>query len=209
MADGVTRGSWRNWAGNQTASPQRVITPTSVAEVADAVRLGADLGLPVRMTGSGHSFTPAAVCDGILMRPDGLRRIRSVDTGAGLATAEAGCSLRVLNETLLARGLALANLGDIQEQTVAGAIQTGTHGTGRDSGGIAHQVASLELMLASGEMVTCSATERPELLSAAAVGLGALGIVTAVTFRVVPAFLLEAREQPMRWDEVLRRLDEL
>jgi FAD-linked oxidoreductase len=209
MADGVTRGTWRNWAGNQTASPQRVITPTSVAEVADAVRRGAELGLPVRMTGSGHSFTPAAVCDGILLRPDGLRGIRSVNKDAGLATAEAGCSLRVLNETLLTHGLALANLGDIQEQTVAGAIQTGTHGTGRDSGGIASQVASLELVLASGEVVTCSAAEQPELLSAAAVGLGALGIVTAVTFRVVPAFLLEAREQPMRWDEVLRRLDEL
>ena len=92
---------------------------------------------------------------------------------------------------------------------MAGAIQTGTHGTGRDSGGIAAQVAGLELVLADGEVVTCSADERPELLSAAAVGLGAIGIVTAVTFRVVPAFLLEAREQPMPWDEVLSRLDEL
>jgi FAD-linked oxidoreductase len=206
MADGVT---WRNWAGNQRANPRRVLTPRSAAEVADAVRLGAELGLPVRMAGSGHSFTPAAVTDGILLRAAGLSAVRSIDFKAGLATAEAGCTLRVLNETLLARGLALANLGDIQEQTVAGAIQTGTHGTGRDSGGIAAQVAALELVLASGEVVTCSATERPELLSAAAVGLGALGIITAVTFRVVPAFLLEAREEPMRWDEVLRRLDEL
>jgi FAD-linked oxidoreductase len=135
--------------------------------------------------------------------------VRSVDEKAGLVTVAAGCRLRELNETLLARGLALANLGDIQEQTVAGAIQTGTHGTGRDSGGIAAQVAGLELVLADGEVVTCSATERPELLSAAAVGLGALGIITAVTFRVLPAFLLEAREEPMRWTEVLGTLDEL
>jgi FAD-linked oxidoreductase len=186
-----------------------MLTPRSVAEVADAVRLGAELGLPVRMAGSGHSFTPAAVTDGILLRADGLSRVRSCNKDAGLATAEAGCTLRVLNETLLQHGLALANLGDIQEQTVAGAVQTGTHGTGRDSGGIASQVAGLELVLADGEVVTCSATERPELLSAAAVGLGALGIVTAVTFRVVPAFLLEAREQAMRWDDVLSGLDEL
>src|SRR5580658_5249244 len=152
MTDGSTGGTWRNWAGNQTANPQRVLTPRSVAEVADAVRLGAELGLPVRMAGSGHSFTPAAVTDGILLRAGGLTRIRSVNKETGLATAEAGCTLRVLNETLLAQGLALANLGDIQEQTVAGAIQTGTHGTGRDSGGIAAQVAGLELVLASGEV---------------------------------------------------------
>jgi FAD-linked oxidoreductase len=201
--------SWRNWAGNQSATPRRVLTPRSAAEVSDAVRQAADLGLTVRMAGAGHSFTPAAVTDGMLLRPEGLRSVRSVDAKAGLVTAEAGCPLRVLNETLLARGLALANLGDIQEQTVAGAIQTGTHGTGRDTGGIAAQVAGLELVLADGEVVTCSAAERPELLTAAAVGLGALGIITAVTFRVLPAFLLEAREEPMRWAEVLARLDEL
>jgi FAD-linked oxidoreductase len=205
MAD----GTWRNWAGNETATPRRVLTPRSAAEVSDAVRQAADLGLTVRMAGAGHSFTPAAVTDGMLLLPDGLRDVRSVDEKAGLVTAEAGCPLWLLNETLLARGLALANLGDIAEQTVAGAIQTGTHGTGRDTGGIAAQVAGLELVLADGAVVTCSAGERPGLLSAAAVGLGALGIVTAVTFRVVPAFLLAAREQPMRWDEVLGRLDEL
>jgi len=202
-------GTWRNWAGNQSASPRRVLTPRSAAEVSDAVRQAAAAGLAVRMAGAGHSFTPAAVTDGMLLRPDGLRGVRSVDAEAGLVTVEAGCPLRVLNETLLARGLALANLGDIQEQTVAGAIQTGTHGTGRDTGGIAAQVAALELVLADGEVVNCSAAGQPDLLRAAAVGLGALGILTAVTFRVVPAFLLEAREEPMRWAEVLARLDEL
>ena len=160
------------------------------------------------MTGTGHSFTPAAVTDGLLLRPQRLRRVRSVDGEAGLVTVEAGCPLRVLNETLLTRGLSLANMGDIQEQTVAGAIQTGTHGTGRDLGSIAAQVAGLELVLADGQMVTCSAERDPDLFNAARVGLGALGVLTAVTFRVVPAFLLEAREEPMRWDEVISRLDE-
>jgi L-gulono-1,4-lactone dehydrogenase len=144
-----TQATWRNWAGNQSAAPRRVLTPRSAAEVSDAVRQAADLGLTVRMAGSGHSFTPAAVTDGMLLRPEGLRSVRSVDAEAGLVTVEAGCPLRVLNETLLARGLALANLGDIQEQTVAGAIQTGTHGTGRDTGGIAAQVAGLELVPAA------------------------------------------------------------
>jgi FAD-linked oxidoreductase len=202
-------GTWRNWAGNQSATPRRVLTPRSTQEVADAVREAGLQGLTVRMAGSGHSFTPVAVTDGVLLRPGGLTRVRNSVRGSNLVTVEAGCRLQDLNEALLSRGLALANLGDIQEQTVAGAIQTGTHGTGRDTGGIAAQVAGLELVLADGEVVTCSATERPELLSAAAIGLGAIGILTAVTFRVVPAFLLEAREQPMRWDEVLSRLDEL
>jgi L-gulono-1,4-lactone dehydrogenase len=199
--------SWRNWAGNESARPSRVATPRSPDEVADEVRKAAADGLRARMAGTGHSFTPAAVTDGVLLRPDGLTGIRSVDAAAGLATVEAGCPLHVLNVALLSQGLTLANMGDIQVQTVAGAIQTGTHGTGRDVGGMAAQVAGLELVLADGTITTCSAPS--PLFDAARVGLGALGILTAVTFRVVPAFLLEAREEPMRWSEVISRLDEL
>jgi L-gulono-1,4-lactone dehydrogenase len=215
--------TWRNWAGNESARPRRMAWPRSAEEVASEVRQAAADGLTVRMAGTGHSFTPAAVTDGVLLHPGGLGGIRSVDAAAGLVTVGAGCPLRVLNAELLARGLSLANMGDIQVQTVAGAIQTGTHGTGRDVGGMAAQVTGLELVLADGTIVTCgvspggttspdspaSASPLPGLFDAARVGLGALGILTAVTFRVVPAFLLEAREEPMRWSEVTARLDEL
>jgi FAD-linked oxidoreductase len=200
---------WRNWAGNQTARPARVATPRSAQEVADEVRRAGADGLTVRMAGTGHSFTPAAATDGVLLRPGGLTGIRSADPEAGLVTVEAGCPLQVLNAALQARGLSLANMGDIQVQTVAGAIQTGTHGTGRDIGGMAAQVAGLELVLADGTITTCTATDSPQLFDAARIGLGALGIVTAVTFKVVPSFLLEAREEAMRWSEVIARLDEL
>ena len=200
---------WQNWAGNQSAEPRRVITPRSAGEVAEAVTLAALDGLPVRMTGSGHSFTPVAATSGVLLRPGGLQAVRSVDEAAGEVTVEAGCPLRVLNGYLQSRGLALANMGDIQEQTVAGAIQTGTHGTGRDLGGIAAQVSALEMVLADGTIMTCSAAQSSAVFEAARIGLGALGVLTAVTFRVVPAFLLAAREVPMRWPEVLSRLDEL
>jgi len=193
--------------------PARQATPGSAEQVAAEVRRAADDGLTVRMTGSGHSFTPAAATDGVLLRPGRLTAIRSVDPEAGLVTVEAGCPLHVLNAALLDHGLSLANMGDIQVQTVAGAVQTGTHGTGRDVGGMAAQVAGLELVLADGQILTCSAADDggqfPGLFSGARVGLGALGIVTAVTFRVVPAFLLQAREEPMTWGEVLGRLDEL
>ncbi len=200
---------WRNWAGNETAEPREVIAPRSADEVAAAIGRAAELGLTVRMTGAGHSFTPAAVTDGIMLRPGRMTGIRSVDAAAGLVTAAAGCPLRVLNDELLRRGLALANMGDIQVQTVAGAIQTGTHGTGRDVGGMAAQVAGLEMVLADGTVTSCSATANPELFAAARVGLGALGVLTAVTFKVVPAFLLAAREEPMRWPDVIGRLGDL
>jgi FAD-linked oxidoreductase len=200
---------WQNWAGNQSARPQRIITPRSAEEVAEAVKLATLDGLRVRMAGAGHSFTPVAVTDGVLLRPGGLRAVRTVDEAAGQVTVEAGCPLRVLNEYLAGRGLALANMGDIQEQTVAGAIQTGTHGTGRDLASIAAQVTALEMVQADGSIVTATADCDPALLAAARVGLGALGVLTAVTFQAVPAFRLEAREEPMRWAEVIARLDEL
>jgi FAD-linked oxidoreductase len=212
--------TWRNWAGNVSARPRRIGSPGSAADVAAEVKRAAADGQTIRMTGSGHSFTPAAVADGVLLRPDRLTAIRSIDAAAGTATVEAGCPLHVLNAELLARGLSLANMGDIQVQTVAGAIQTGTHGTGRDIGGMAAQVAGLELVLADGRIVSCS-PDRPDggvagpdgqpaaLLDAGRVALGGLGIVTAVTFNVVPAFLLEAREEPMSWSQVMSHLDEL
>ena len=217
---GAAASGWRNWAGNVTASPNRMAAPGSAAEVAAEVAQAADEGQTIRMTGSGHSFTPTAVTDGVLLRPDRMTAIRSIDLTAGTVTVEAGCPLHLLNAELLAHGLSLANMGDIQVQTVAGATQTGTHGTGRDIGGMAAQVAGLELVLADGRIVTCS-TDDPsgglvgpdgapaDLLDAARVGLGALGIVTALTFRVVPAFLLEAREEPMSWSQVISHLDEL
>jgi len=207
--------SWQNWAGNVTARPARVRSPRSAAEVAEEVTKAAADGLTVRMTGTGHSFTPTASTDGVLLLPGGLTAIRSVDDEAGLITVEAGCPLWRMNQWLDGRGLSLTNMGDIQMQTVAGATQTGTHGTGRASASMAAQIAAIELVLADGSIVTCSADGQAGaggpagLFDAARVGLGALGVLTAVTFRVEPRFLLTAREQPMRWSEVISRLDEL
>ncbi|TDC83836.1 D-arabinono-1,4-lactone oxidase [Actinomadura sp. 7K507] len=203
-----TNQKWQNWAGNQQAAPRRVATPRTTDEVAAAVRSAADEGLTVRMTGTGHSFTGAAVAEGVRLRPTALTSVRSVDTATGLVTVEAGLPLHALNRVLDEHGLALANMGDIQEQTVAGALQTATHGTGRDAAGLVSQVAALELVLADGSIVTCSREERPDLFAAARAGLGALGIVTAITWRTVPSFLLRAQEEPMKWDEVIARVDE-
>ncbi|RCG30587.1 FAD-binding protein [Sphaerisporangium album] len=201
---------FRNWAGNQSATPAEVRVPASAKEVAAAVRDAAARGSRVRMTGTGHSFTGAALTDGILLRPHALTGVLAI--GDGRVRVAAGTPLRVLNEELDRRGLALANMGDITEQTVAGAIQTGTHGTGREVGGLADQVTELEMVLADGSTTTVSQDSRGaerDLFDAARVGLGALGILTAVTFRVEPAFLLRGVRRPMPLSEIFDSLDEL
>jgi FAD-linked oxidoreductase len=201
--------TWSNWAGNQQARMQRVATPSSPQEVAETVRDAAARGLTVKPVGSGHSFTPAAVTDGVQIKLVNLARLRGADHATGLVTAEAGMPLWRLNELLAEQGMALTNMGDIQAQTVSGAIGTGTHGTGRASASIAAQVAGLEIVLADGSIVACSPQSHPDLFEAARISVGAIGVITAVTFRTEPGFLLEAREEPMRLDEVLERFDEL
>ncbi|MFJ3698327.1 D-arabinono-1,4-lactone oxidase [Streptomyces sp. NPDC090052] len=202
-------GTWRNWAGNVTARPAREVTPASAAELADAVRRAADEGLKVKAVGTGHSFTAAAATDGLLIRPGLLTGIREIDRAAGTVTVEAGTPLKRLNQALAREGLTLTNMGDIMDQTVAGATSTGTHGTGRESASISAQIRALELVTADGSVLTCSATEHPDVFAAARIGLGALGVVTAITFAVEPVFLLTAREEPMGFDRVTADFDQL
>lgn len=201
--------TWTNWAGNQQARMRRVAAPASPQEVAETVRDAAARELTVKPVGSGHSFTPAAVTDGVQIRLGNLARLRGADHATGLVTAEAGMPLWRLNELLAEQDMALTNMGDIQAQTVSGAIGTGTHGTGRASASIAAQVAGLELVLADGSIVACSAQSHPDLFEAARISVGGIGVITAVTFRTEPGFLLEAHEEPMRLNEVLENLDEL
>ncbi|MFD8390599.1 D-arabinono-1,4-lactone oxidase [Streptomyces sp. NPDC059680] len=202
-------GTWRNWGGNVSARPARQVTPASVEELAAAVRRAAEDGLKVKAVGTGHSFTSIAATDGVLIRPQLLTGIRKIDREAMTVTVEAGTPLKRLNTALAREGLSLTNMGDIMEQTVSGAISTGTHGTGRESASIAAQITGLELVTADGSVLTCSEKENPEIFAAARIGLGALGIVTAITFAVEPVFLLTAREEPMPLDRVLAEFDQL
>ncbi|MFI9008679.1 D-arabinono-1,4-lactone oxidase [Actinosynnema sp. NPDC053489] len=194
---------WTNWARTASANPHRVEHPASVAELAEVVA-GAS---SVRPRGSGHSFTGIAVAPGVAVDLDAWTGV--VEVSGTLVTVRSGTTLRQLNALLDVLGLALANLGDIDAQTVAGAISTGTHGTGAKLGGLATQVVALELVLADGSVARCSADERPELFQAARVGLGALGVISTVTLRCVPAFVLHARESPGRLDAVLEEFDHL
>ncbi|MEU3504505.1 D-arabinono-1,4-lactone oxidase [Streptomyces hundungensis] len=209
MSGANSNSTWRNWAGNITARPARAVSPASTAELADVVRRAAERGLTVKAVGTGHSFTAAAATDGVLIRPDLLTGIRELDRAAMTVTVEAGTPLKRLNAALAREGLSLTNMGDIMEQTVAGATSTGTHGTGRDSASIAAQITALELVTADGSLLTCSPKENPEVFAAARIGLGALGVVSAITFAVEPIFLLTAREEPMAFDRVTAEFEEL
>jgi len=197
--------TWRNWAGNQSMDPVRVEHPSSPEQVADAVRRAAAAGLRVKAVGSGHSFTGIALTDGVLLDLRRLDRLVAVD--GTRVTVEAGMPLHRLNAALAAHGLGLTNMGDVDRQTVAGAVSTGTHGTGRASGGLAPQVVGLQLVLADGSLVRCGPGE--ELFDHARLGLGALGVLTRVELQAEPAFLLRADERPQPLDDVLDGFDAL
>ncbi len=199
---------WRNWAGNVDADPAEVVSAADVQALRDALGRADRHGHTVRVAGAGHSFTPLVATDGLLLRVEGLRDLIAVDVEARRVRVGAGMPLHVLNPTLQALGLALPNLGDIDRQSISGAIATGTHGTGTRLRGIAAAVTGLSLVLADGSLLRCSAGEEPEVFAAARVGLGALGVVTEVELQCVPAFRLHAKEAGESFSELLVHLQD-
>lgn len=205
----MTTTTWRNWAGTETATGIEVLRPSSVDELAAAVKAAAEQGKKLKAVGSGHSFTGCAAPEQTMIQLDGLSAITSADQASGLVTVGAGTGLRKLNAGIHAFDLALENLGDIDKQTISGAISTGTHGTGARLGGLATQIAALDLVTADGSVLHCSAEENADVFAAARVSVGALGVISSLTLRTVPAFLLRAQEMPLPLAEVLAGFDEL
>ncbi len=200
--------TWQNWARNQRTDPRRTVVARNAGEVVDAVKAAERDGLRIKALGSGHSFTAIAVPEDVaLVVPSDLADARA--DAQGLLTVPAGVTLRALNAWAWDRGWALPNLGDIDAQTVAGAISTGTHGTGAAHQGLAAQVRALEIVTADGSLLTCSPTENACVFAAARVGLGALGVLVSVTLQAVPAFRLHAVEAALPLERVLGDLDEL
>jgi L-gulonolactone oxidase len=198
--------AWTNWAGNQHATASKVLRPSSVEQLADAVRAAAAAGRRIKPVGSGHSFTDIARTDDQRLELADLAGPVRVEPDRQLVTVPAGLPLRVLNQVLAGHGLALPNLGDIDAQTIAGAISTGTHGTGSGYGCLSTFVTALTLVTGTGEVRHCAADRDPDMFAAARVGLGALGIITEVTLRCVDAFVLQADERPAPLATVLADL---
>src|SRR3954471_13719414 len=171
---------WSNWAGDQRCEPVAVERPSGDAEVAAAVERAVAARRGVRAAGSGHSFTAAVLTDGTLLSLDRMGALLDADPGSGLVRVEAGIRLHALSRALAEHGLAMPNLGDIDEQSVAGAISTATHGTGTEVPTVCAQVRALRLVAARGTVVDVDGGED---LLAARVAVGALGVVTEVTLR--------------------------
>jgi FAD-linked oxidoreductase len=200
--------TWRNWAGDQSCEPVETVHPRNRDELAEAVGRAAAVGRKVSVAGSGHSFTEAALTGGTLVGIEALSGTIDADPASGLVRVGGGTVLADLNDALSQLGLAMENLGDIDRQTIAGAISTGTHGTGAKLRNISSQVEGVELVLADGSVRELTAASEPGLLRAARVGIGALGAISAVTLRCVPAFTLHRVDTPRPIDEVLDTFQE-
>jgi len=194
--------AWVNWSRTQRCEPAAVERPRSRGELVAALERAI---APIRVAGAGHSFTAGVLTTGTLVLLDRMDRVLDADPASGLVRVEAGITLQRLSRELHLRGLALPNLGDIDAQSLAGALATGTHGTGARLPNLSAQVERLELVLGDGSERELTGGD---LLRAARVGLGALGVVAAVTLRCVPAFRLRGVDAPEPLDDALASLDE-
>ncbi len=190
-----------NWARNQRCVPDAVHQPASTDEVARIVRQAHEAGQRVKVIGAGHSFTATAMTDGVMLRLDNMTQILSVDREAGQVHVQAGATLHDFCRELHHYGLALPNLGDIDVQSIAGAISTATHGTGSGLGNLATNVVAMTLVNGKGEIVELN--EGDPRISIAAVGVGALGVVCEVVLQCVPSFRLHAYETIEYLDDLL------
>ena len=200
-------GAWQNWAGNVSCRPAAIRQPASTAEIQAIVREAAASGGGVRVAGAGHSFTPLVATEGTLLTLERHAGLVSVDAARHQATVLAGTRLAELGRLLDGHGLAQANLGDINVQTVAGAISTGTHGTGAELGSVSTQLVGLTLVTGRGELLECSESVEPEVFKAAQVSLGALGVIDRVTLQLQPSYRLHLRKDVLGLEACLADLE--
>ena len=184
----------RNWSGAVRWQPQQVLRPDTETRVLAALRTAREGGRGLRVIGGGHSFSALAATDGIQLSLDEYQGLVDADPATGLVTLRGGTRLWAIAELLAPYGLALPVMGDIDRQSIAGAIQTGTHGTGARFTGFAGMVRALRLALPDGTVQDTSPTRDPDLFEAARLGLGAIGVVLEVTLQCVPAYRLELLE---------------
>lgn len=200
---------WRNWARQQSCSPTRVERPASEEQLSEALARAARDGLRVRPVGSGHSFTDTCLTDGVMVDQSGMGRVLDVDRATGLVRVEAGIKLHRLAAELHRNGLALENQGDIDTQSLAGAMATATHGTGERFPNLSANVVGCRLVTATGEVVGIDEASDPDAWRAARVSLGALGVISEYTLRCVPAFRIHRVDELRPVGEVLADLDAL
>ena len=200
--------TWTNWVGNQSFTPTFRAAPRNEGEVVALVRQAAERGLGVRVAGAGHSFTPVVETSGALLDLSALRGVLHTDPDGRRATALAGTRVHDFYAPLWEAGLALRNQGDIDTQHIAGAVATATHGSGTRYTSLSGAVRGMRLVTASGELLDISEKD-PDLLHAAQVAVGMLGVVTQLELGVTDAYRLREHVSLRTWDDVMEHWDEL
>ena len=201
--------TFRNWSGSLVFTPGAFLKPENEEQLAQVVRRAAEEGRTVRAVGAGHSSMPLVETDGVLVSMERFSGLVSHDSRNGRATLRTGMKLGDAGKAFREVGLAMHNLGDVDMQMVVGAVGTGTHGTGKRLPILSAPLAGVRMVTASGELVQWTVEEHPELLQAARVSLGVLGIFTEITLRLLPAYRLRRTEWCTHIDDCLENLDEL
>jgi FAD/FMN-containing dehydrogenase len=196
------RKTWSNWADNQHFSVDEIARPASEGEVVELVQAAVRQGQPIGAAGSGHSFSPVVETSGLLLDMRGVSGVLSTDSVTNQAVLLSGTTLNQLGSGLWERGLAIKNMGDVDAQTIAGAVSTGTHGSGRQWGSLSSTISALRLVTGAGEVLDIDAGQ-PDLLHAAQVSLGLLGVITRVTMDATPAYRLRESNRIQPLQEVL------
>ena len=202
----IVGGKWSNWSSAVVCKPRQVIVPRDEVELAGAIRSAEG---PVRVPGTGHSFTPLCASDGMMVDMAAFSGLKRTDSVASTATLFAATPLWAAGPALHAKGVGLLNMGDIDRQTLGGVVGTGTHGTGRTLVSISSAVDGFRIILADGSVLNCSATENQEIFAAGRVSMGMLGVMTEITMRVRPAYRLMERNFLLPPDELFAKLDAL
>ncbi len=198
--------TWSNWSGSVVCHPREIARPTNETAVIELITAAADADRTLRVTGTGHSFTPLCATDDVLVSLDNLQGLIEIDSSSSTATLWAGTKIASATELLLEHGWSLENQGDVDVQSLAGAISTGTHGTGPRLGSLSTQVAGLRIATSAGRTIDCSLAADAETFRTAQVSLGMLGVITAVTLRVLPAYRLHERLWQVPIEECLAEL---
>jgi len=202
----IVGGKWSNWSGGVVCKPRAVVAPKDELELAAAVRTAV---APVRVPGTGHSFTPLNATDGTIVDLAAFTGLSGFDHEAGVGTFHAATPLWEIGSLIHPLGYALKNMGDIDRQTLAGVVGTGTHGTGPALGSFSSEVASFRLLLATGEIIHCDASENTEVFAAGRCAMGALGVMVEIGMKLRPIYRLAEKNFLLPVEELWPQLESL
>jgi FAD-linked oxidoreductase len=202
-------GHWRNWVGNQSFVARHKAAPGSEDELAAVVHEASRQNLPIRVAGSGHSFTPIVATSGLLLSLKNMQGLVSADIDRKRVIVRAGAKIGDIGRALKQIGLSLANQGDIDTQAIAGALSTGTHGTGMSLGCLSSQAVGMRLVQPDGSILSVDADDDPETMAAAQVSVGTLGVISTITLQTLPAYNLKEKLWRDDFESCMEQHDEL